>query len=81
MPTTEWNVADAKSKLSEVLNRADQEAQVIKRRDHHYVLIRQDQYRKLTGEKPTLKSLILDGPSLEDVDLQRDRSPERELKL
>ena len=81
MPHPEWNVADAKSKLSEVLNRADREAQVITRRDRRYVVMDGDQYRKLTGQSPTLKHLILSGPSLEGVDLQRDKSPGRELDL
>ncbi len=81
MKANEWSVADAKSKLSEVLNRAEREAQVITRRDRRYVVMDDDHYRQLTGATPTLKDLILNGPSLEGVDLNRDRSPDRELDL
>jgi prevent-host-death family protein len=81
MPQSEWSVADAKSKLSEVLNRAEQEAQVITRRDRQYVVMDGDQYEQLTGKALSLKELILSGPSLEDVDLERDLSPSRELEL
>lgn len=35
MPHCEWSIADAKSKLSEVLNLAEQEAQAITRRNRH----------------------------------------------
>jgi prevent-host-death family protein len=81
MPTAEWSVADAKSKLSEVLNLAEHEAQVITRRDRRYVVLDGDEYQRLTGNVPTLKDLILSGPGLDGVDLERDRSAGREVKL
>jgi len=81
MPYAEWTIADAKSKLSEVLNRAEQEAQVITRRNRQYVVMDGDEYRRLTGSLPSLKELILRGPSLEGVDLRRDQSGGRELEL
>jgi len=81
MPFSEWNIADAKSKLSEVLNRAEKEAQIITRRNRQYVVLDGDEYRRLTGARPSLKELILNGPSLEDVDLKRDSSGIRELEL
>jgi prevent-host-death family protein len=81
MPFTEWNIADAKSRLSEVLNLAEQEAQIITRRHRRYVVLDGDEYRRLTGSLPSLKDLILRGPSLEGVDLARDLSGDRELEL
>ncbi len=78
MPHSEWNIADAKSKLSEVLNRAEEKAQIITRRNRQYVVMDGDAYRRLTGSVTSLKELILNGPSLEGVDLKRDRSPGRE---
>jgi len=81
VPHSEWSVADAKSKLSEVLNRAEQEAQIITRRDRQYVVMDGEQYQRLTGKTLSLKELILNGPSLEGVDLERDHSPGRELEL
>lgn len=81
MPHSEWSVADAKSKLSEVLNRAEQEAQIITRRNRQYVVMDGEQYQRLTGKTLSLKELILNGPSLEGVDLERDESHGRELEL
>ena len=81
MPRTQWSIAEAKSKLSEVLNLAEREAQIITRRDRQYVVLAGDAYRRLTGVQPSLKDLILSGPSLEGLDLQRDRSPGRKLEL
>ncbi|WP_437207071.1 type II toxin-antitoxin system Phd/YefM family antitoxin [Planctomicrobium sp. SH664] len=81
MSLSEWSIADAKSKLSEVLNRAELEAQIITRRNRQYVVLDGDEYRRLTGDRPSLKELILKGPSLESVDLKRDQSTGRELDL
>ncbi len=81
MPQAEWNVADAKSKLSEVLNRAEHEAQIITRRNRQFVVLDADEYKRLTGSLPSLKELILRGPSLEGIDLRRDQSAGRELDL
>ena len=81
MSTDEWNIADAKSKLSEVLNQAEKEAQVITRRNHQYVVLDGEEYLRLKGTLPSLKDLILDGPSLEGVDVTRDASSEREVDL
>ena len=81
MPLSEWNIADAKSKLSEVLNLAEQEAQIITRRNRQYVVLDGDEYRRLKGSLPNLKTLILRGPSLDGLDLERDQSGGRELEL
>lgn len=81
MPTSQWNIADAKSKLSEVLNLAEQEAQIITRRNREYVVLDGEEYRRLKGSLPSLKEVILDGPSLDGLDLDRDRSSGRELEL
>jgi prevent-host-death family protein len=77
MSNTHWSTADAKSRLSEVLNRAEKQPQVITRRGRRFVLLDGDAYARLTGETPNLKDVILQGPSLEDVDLTRDPSAGR----
>ena len=81
MAHSQWSIAEAKTKLSEVLNRAEQEIQIITRRDRQYVVMDGDQYLRLSGNVPSLKDLILKGPSLEDVDLERESSPSREFEL
>jgi hypothetical protein len=45
------------------------------------VVLDGDEYRRLTGSLPSLKQLILHGPSLEALDLTRDSSGGRELDL
>ncbi len=52
MPHSEWSVADAKSNLSEMLNCAEKEAQVITRRDRQYIVLDGKQYKRLTGDAP-----------------------------
>ncbi|TWU29847.1 type II toxin-antitoxin system Phd/YefM family antitoxin [Bythopirellula polymerisocia] len=81
MPASKWNIADAKSKLSEVLNLAQHQAQIITRRNRHYVVLDGDEYQRLKGNLPSLKELILHGPSLEGVNLERDPSPGGEIEL
>ncbi len=81
MSQAKWSIADAKSKLSEVLTRAEEQAQIITRRDRQYVVLDGDEYQRLKGSLPSLKELILKGPSLEGLDLHRDPSKGREFEL
>jgi Phd_YefM. len=67
----EWNFADAKRRLSEVLTRAENEPQFINLGNSQYVVLNGDEYRRLTGKIPSLKQLILDGPDLSGIDLSR----------
>ncbi len=78
----EWKLADAKNKLSELVNRVTKEGpQWIKRRNDKFVVLSADEYQELIGERRSLKQMILDGPSLEGLDLDRDQSPMREFEL
>jgi hypothetical protein len=79
MHKTEWSIADAKGKLSEVLTHAERESQVITRRHRRYIVIDGDAYARLIGGAPTVKALLLGGPGLEGVDLKRDRSTGRKM--
>jgi len=78
-----WRLADAKNRFSEVVNRAlagDPQV-VLRRRDAVVVLARRD-YEKLTGERVGFKQFLLGkGPSLQGLDLKRDPSPMRKVKL
>ena len=63
-----WNLSDAKNRLSELLTRADAEVQTIIRRDRDYVLMAGDEYRKLKGLEPTFTDFLLDsGPRFDEV--------------
>lgn len=74
-----WKVAEAKNRLSEVLNRADETPQLITRRDRGYVVIAQEKYRELTGERPDFIQYLLSAPRIDDLGLARDKSPMREV--
>ena len=79
----EWQLADAKNRFSEVVNRALGEGpQLVRRRNDTVVIVAWQEYEKLTGKRPGFKEfLTAKGPSLEGVDLARDRSPMRDAKL
>ena len=79
----EWRLADAKNRLSEVVNRALREGpQRVRRRDDVVVIVAQRDYEKLTGRQPDFKAFLLGrGPDLGRLDLARDRSAMRDVKL
>jgi prevent-host-death family protein len=77
-----WNLTDAKNRFTEVVNRAlAQGPQRVNRRGDSVVVLSWDDYVKLTGEKPSFKSMLMDGPDLDGLDLKRDPSPMREVEL
>lgn len=75
---TSWSFVDAKSKLNEVLDRAEREPQFIHHGDRQYVILNDDQYRLLRGRASSLKKLILQGRSLEGMDFGLDQFGSRE---
>lgn len=79
----EWRLAEAKNKFSELVNRAlEAGPQRVLRRDDTVVVIALRDYERLTGHKPGFKAFLMgDGPDLEDIDLNRDRSPMRDVSL
>lgn len=79
----EWRLADAKNRFSELVSRALAEGpQRVLRRNEAVVVVAQRDYDKLTGKRPGFKEFLLgEGPSLEGLDLTRDRSPLRDVNL
>ncbi len=78
-----WRLADAKNRFSEVVNRAlAGDPQVVRRRSDAVVVVARRDYEKLTGKRVSFKQFLLGtGPSLQGIDLSRDRSPMRKVKL
>jgi len=75
-----WNLADAKSRLSEVITLAlTTGPQRIARRGQVVVVISEEEYDQLTGAKPDFKTFLLNGPDLSGLDLARDCSPSRDI--
>jgi prevent-host-death family protein len=78
----DWKLADAKNRFSEVVTKALSEGpQRIQRRDEVVVVISEEEYHRLTGQRPDFIEFLLNAPSFEGVDLERDRSPMRDVNL
>lgn len=79
----DWKLTDAKNKLSEVLDRADLEGpQIILRKGREYAVVPGEKLRELTGEKQDFLAYLMDGPSLDDLDLPpREPAEPREIDL
>ncbi|MEZ6234966.1 MAG: type II toxin-antitoxin system prevent-host-death family antitoxin [Phycisphaerales bacterium] len=74
----QWKLAEAKNRLSELINRVLTEGpQVIRRRDDAFVVLTEARYRELTGERATFKAMLVEGPDFDGLDLTRDRSAMR----
>jgi prevent-host-death family protein len=77
----DWQLAEAKNKLSEVVTRALTEGpQRISRRGEVVVVLAESEFRELTGEKPSFKDFLLNGPDLTGVVFERDRSDMRKVE-
>ncbi len=78
-----WHLADAKNRFSELVNRAlTRGPQLVLRRHDAVVVVARRDYEKLTGKRPGFKEFLLgEGPSFRGLDLSRDRSPMRKVRL
>jgi len=78
-----WNLADAKNRLSELLDRARRDGpQIIRRRKDAFVLLPADQFEQLTGKSPTFTDWLLKGPRIDDLQrMPRSDSPMRDVSL
>lgn len=77
-----WKLADAKNRLSEVVNRTLSEGpQTITRRKDEVVVISKEEFLRLQGKQPSFVKFLMNGPSLEEVDLSRDEDEMREVSL
>jgi len=78
----DWQLAEAKNRLSEVVTLALTEGpQRIRRRDQAVVLVSAAEYERLVGTRPSFKQFLFEGPGLHDLDLSRETSPMRDVTL
>jgi len=78
----DWQLADAKNRFSELMTQAlTTGPQRVRRRNQAVVVVAEDEYLRLVGERPTFKALLLNGPDLAGVDLERARQAGREVEL
>lgn len=78
-----WQLADAKNRFSEVVERALTEGPqpVMRRNRDSVVVVSVNDYRRLKGKGRLFKNFLTTGESLDGVDLTRDKSAERKLIL
>jgi antitoxin Phd len=78
-----WQVAAARNRFSELLDRAETEGpQRVRRRGRTFVLMAEAQLESLRGRPTmTLGEYLMSGPSFEGVDLTRQKSPMRDVDL
>lgn len=67
-----WNLSTAKNRLSEVLDRARKDGpQIIHRRGDRFILLSADQYEDMTGKAPRFNDWLLNGPSLDELQIPK----------
>ena len=78
-----WRLAEAKNKLSEIVEKALSEGpQFVTRRGREaVVVVSAADYRKLTSPGVTFREYLRLGESLDGLDLARDPSPVRDVEL
>jgi antitoxin Phd len=78
-----WSVQDAKTRLSEVIERAGSEGpQTITRHGkERAVVLSIEDYRRLAAGRPDFKAHLLGGPKVDDFSIDRDRDAGRPIEL
>lgn len=79
----DWQLADAKNRFSELVNRALSEGpQRVRRRGDIVMVVAQRDYEKLTRRHPDFKAFLMGrSPNLDGVDIRRDSTPMRDSDL
>jgi len=79
---SQWQLADAKNKLSEVVQLALNEGpQRIKRCQDAVILLSEKAYLQLTGQRLGFKEFLLEGAGLDSLDLELDKTSMRDIQL
>jgi len=78
-----WQVQDAKTRFSELIERARTEGpQTITRHGaERAVVLSIEDYRALAAHKPDFKAHLLGGPKVDDFSVERDRDTGRAVEL
>lgn len=83
-----WKLQDAKQRFSELVRRTLEEGpQVVTRHGREVVVVvPADEYERLTADPNEdtgrdIKEFLLSGPELPELDIQRDRTPIREIEF
>ena len=75
-----WQVQDAKTRLSEVIERARSEGpqSITRHGKERAVVLSIEDYRSLVAQRPDFKSYLLGGPKVDDFSVERDPSSGRD---
>jgi antitoxin Phd len=78
-----WQVQEAKTRLSEVIDDAQSKgAQIITRHgSERAVVLSIADYRELTARKPDLREYLLGGPKVDNFTVKRDRDNGRTVRV
>ena len=78
-----WQVQDAKTRLSEVIERARSEGpqSITRHGKERAVVLSIEEYRSLVAQRPDFKTYLLGGPKVDDFSVDRDRNGGRDLEL
>ncbi|HEX8712819.1 MAG TPA: type II toxin-antitoxin system Phd/YefM family antitoxin [Terracidiphilus sp.] len=78
-----WQVQEAKSRFSEVIETAEKKGpQIITRHGaERAVVLSIADFRSLTAHKPGLKEYLLGGPKVDSFEIERERDTGRVIKL
>jgi antitoxin Phd len=78
-----WQVQEAKTRLSEVIEEANTKGpQIITRHgSERAVILSIAEYRALTAHKPDLRAYLLGGPKVDSFEVMRDPDTGREVSL
>lgn len=78
----EWNLTQAKQNLNNVVDKALHEGpQKIIYKKNSVIVMKEEDYKELSSKKKSLKELILNGPSLEGLNLERNQTRIRDIDL
>ena len=80
---TLWQIQQAKTRLSEVIEEAHRKGpQIITRHGaERAVVLSMEDYRALTAHKPDLKAYLLGGPKVDSFEIEYDHDTGREIEL
>ena len=80
---TRWQVQEAKTRLSELIEDAHSKGPKIITRHaaDRAVVLSIDDFRSLTAHKPGLKEYLLGGPKVDDFEIEPDHDMGREIAL
>jgi len=78
-----WQVQEAKTRLSEVIDEAQSKGpQIItKHGSERAVILSIKDYRALTAHKPNFRDYLLNGPVVDDLDIERSPDLGRDITL